>query len=1089
LFLLAAIGLAGLSAGCSDDDGGTGPFCGNGIVEAGEACDDGAANSDTTPGACRTDCSDPGCGDNVVDPSLGEQCDDGNTVDGDGCDSLCRDEGTDPICGDGFVEGDEECDDGNNVNGDGCSAECMSEFCGDGVVQEGEECDDGAANSDMTPDACRLDCVEPYCGDGVDDTGEECDDGNEESGDGCTPDCIFESGVCGNGVKDPGEQCDDGNTSNGDGCDSSCQLEPGDCGNGVLEAGEECDDGNTVAGDGCDENCMREGAVCGNGVVETGEECDDGNTDSGDGCSAGCMIEGPVCGNGQVESGEECDDGNTVSGDGCSDTCQVETVPGCGNGTVDPGEECDDGNTTSGDGCSAICTNEVCGNGIVDVGEECDDGNTTDGDGCSSTCTAEQVTVCQPAADISCGQTKSYSTVQAGSTNQLNGYSCVSWNESGREYAYIFTAPSDSNIEVSLSGMTSDLDIFVIEDTGGVCDISSCLDFGDQSVEFQAVAGTTYYFIVDGYNGAEGPFSINVTCGACGDGLVDLDEECDDGNLQDGDGCSSECLLEECGNGTLDVGEECDDGNSTDCDGCSASCKLEECGNGRVECDEECDDGNTTDGDGCSSTCTFEGGTCTPEWDLTCGDEDRWATTNFGATDVVDNYSCVSWSETGPEYTYSYVAPQTGEVTVALSDLDTGVDLDIFVLSSDGGVCDSANCLAYGSLSATFDAVEGETYYLVVDGYLDDEGSYTINVDCAGGTCGDGVVNVGEECDDGNMADGDGCSSTCAEEYCGDGTVQAGLGEECDDGNTANGDGCSSTCQQESNDCVADGYLQCGTIIDGNNGQAGSTNNISDYSSCSQTSESGPEYTYWFYAYESATVTLDLTINTSGQDLDVMVLEESGNACGPGEICVASSATYGDESFTFEVTEGTYYYVVVDGYAGDEADYTISVSCDTGDYECANGDLEPGEQCDDGNTTDNDGCSATCTLEGGTCNPLYTLQCGDTDAWTTEYYDNNVEWYGCYVLSETGPEYTYSFTPSQTGDVTVSLSGLDQDLDIFVLVNPYGSCKPGNCVASGTSGTSPEEVTFYGVAGRTYYIVVEGYNGAMGSYDLSLTCQ
>jgi cysteine-rich repeat protein len=63
--------------------------------------------------------------------------------------------------------------------------------------------------------------------------------------------------------------------------------------------------------------------------------------------------------------------------------------------------------------------------------------------------------------------------------------------------------------------------------------------------------------------------------------------------------------------------------------------------------------------------------------------------------------------------------------------------------------------------------------------------------------CGDGNQDPGEECDDGNNESGDGCSATCVAEFCGDGSVQAGLGEECDDGNTSDGDGCSASCQTE----------------------------------------------------------------------------------------------------------------------------------------------------------------------------------------------------------------------------------------------------------------------------------------------------
>src|SRR5215831_20596401 len=61
------------------------------------------------------------CGDGVVQAP--ELCDDGNLVDGDGCDSNCTPTG----CGNGIVTAGEECDDGNLVSGDCCSAQCMNE--------------------------------------------------------------------------------------------------------------------------------------------------------------------------------------------------------------------------------------------------------------------------------------------------------------------------------------------------------------------------------------------------------------------------------------------------------------------------------------------------------------------------------------------------------------------------------------------------------------------------------------------------------------------------------------------------------------------------------------------------------------------------------------------------------------------------------------------------------------------------------------------------------------------------------------------------------------------------------------------------
>jgi cysteine-rich repeat protein len=105
-----------------------------------------------------------------------------------------------PYCGDGNQDAGEECDDGNNVDGDGCSAACCIEY--------------------PPP---------PVCGDGNQDAGEECDDGNTVDGDGCSATCCIEyvppPPCCGDGHMDAGEECDDGNTVDGDGCSSTCVVE------------------------------------------------------------------------------------------------------------------------------------------------------------------------------------------------------------------------------------------------------------------------------------------------------------------------------------------------------------------------------------------------------------------------------------------------------------------------------------------------------------------------------------------------------------------------------------------------------------------------------------------------------------------------------------------------------------------------------------------------------------------------------------------------------------------------------------------------------------------------------------------------
>ncbi len=71
------------------DAGETPAECGNGIVEPGESCDDGAASA-----SCDADCSPAFCGDGVVNPLAGEECDDGNLICGDGCGGGCEIEDT-----------------------------------------------------------------------------------------------------------------------------------------------------------------------------------------------------------------------------------------------------------------------------------------------------------------------------------------------------------------------------------------------------------------------------------------------------------------------------------------------------------------------------------------------------------------------------------------------------------------------------------------------------------------------------------------------------------------------------------------------------------------------------------------------------------------------------------------------------------------------------------------------------------------------------------------------------------------------------------------------------------------------------------
>ena len=98
------------------------------------------------------------------------------------------------ICGDGLNMGRYECDDGNTINGDGCNNDCQTE--------PGWSCSGGSPTG---PDTCTT-----ICGDGINPLIKHCDDGNILNGDGCSSTCNIEPGwVCQGGSINSKDVCYD----------------------------------------------------------------------------------------------------------------------------------------------------------------------------------------------------------------------------------------------------------------------------------------------------------------------------------------------------------------------------------------------------------------------------------------------------------------------------------------------------------------------------------------------------------------------------------------------------------------------------------------------------------------------------------------------------------------------------------------------------------------------------------------------------------------------------------------------------------------------------------------------------------------
>jgi cysteine-rich repeat protein len=299
-------------------------------------------------------------------------------------------------------------------------------------------------------------------------------------------------------------------------------------------------------------------------------------------------------------------------------------------------------------------------------------------------------------------------------------------------------------------------------------------------------------------------------------------------------------------------------------------------------------------------------------------------TTIFQAT-------CVAVGDLGASLAYQFKAPAAGWLTLELAS-----EGDL-ALSAHKGSCkapDYSYCKnvigAGGTETLVVEVAKEETWFAVVTAAKKNQPKgFVIRATFEAQVCGDGKVSPGEQCDDGNTVDNDGCSADCKNDSC--------------ENAPALEDKLVTSKGQTPAPAVASGQLTAGTSL--------------LQASCSKLGVTTPERIHAFRAANPGRLEVSVVPKTPGEDLILSVR----SSCAPqGELsCADAVQAGGTERLSLPAEAGQPFYFVVEGAdPSAQGDYelraqTLPVSCGDGLL------VRSVEQCDPNAEEKNcaDGCT------------------------------------------------------------------------------------------------------------------------------------
>jgi cysteine-rich repeat protein len=297
-------------------------------------------------------------------------------------------------------------------------------------------------------------------------------------------------------------------------------------------------------------------AACGNTAIEGAEECDDGNNDDADECHNDCTL---ACGDGTMAAFEQCDTGIAAGQAGacptdCNDDngCTTDSLDGtscqtvCTHGTISVPAN-DDGCCPAG--ATADTDNDCvagCGDGVVTAGETCDTAIAAGNLGaCPVACNDNMVCTTDTHNNMgTCTASCTNTTI----TVPMNGDGCC---PSGANIGNDNDCAAGCGDGVKSPSETCDTAIPA--GMAGTCPtLASCNDNMACTTDTLNSAGTcqdacghtpiTMPINGDGCcpTGANANNDNNCTP-VCPNGVMESGEQCDDGNMNNGDACSNTC--------------------------------------------------------------------------------------------------------------------------------------------------------------------------------------------------------------------------------------------------------------------------------------------------------------------------------------------------------------------------------------------------------------------------------------------------------------------------------------------------------------------------------------------------------------------